>query len=285
MSRRSSLFDDLMTLGARLPWGVSLALACVSFLAFQWIYVHFSTPEPAPSMADLATVAQHRLWGTLASILRFVVPIGLVIGSVVSMIKRRRTKASFDRVAKIGSSEVSRLSWREFEAMIGEGFRRRGYRVTGNESDGPDGGIDLVLVRGAERVLVQCKHWRRYSVGVAVIREFYGVMSAAAVRQGFVVTSGTFTPDAYGFAAQCGIELMDGARLEEWVSYASASVLPGGISAVPLARPIESTTTSAPECPKCGVDMVLRTSQRGSTSGNRFWGCSLFPRCRGTRPA
>lgn len=39
--------------------------------------------------------------------------------------------------------------------------------------------------------------------------------------------------------------------------------------------------SSAPrKCPRCGKGMVLRTTQRGSNAGRRFWGCSGFPACR-----
>ena len=37
-------------------------------------------------------------------------------------------------------------------------------------------------------------------------------------------------------------------------------------------------------CPQCGHPMVLRTAQRGPQVGQQFWGCSQFPRCRGTLP-
>lgn len=38
-----------------------------------------------------------------------------------------------------------------------------------------------------------------------------------------------------------------------------------------------------PSCPQCGSHMVRRVARRGPRSGNPFWGCSRFPRCRGTR--
>lgn len=38
-----------------------------------------------------------------------------------------------------------------------------------------------------------------------------------------------------------------------------------------------------PVCPKCKSDMVLRTARRGPRAGSRFWGCSYYPTCRGTR--
>jgi len=37
-------------------------------------------------------------------------------------------------------------------------------------------------------------------------------------------------------------------------------------------------------CPKCGGGMVLRTARKGKRPGSRFYGCSRYPSCRGTRP-
>ena len=37
-----------------------------------------------------------------------------------------------------------------------------------------------------------------------------------------------------------------------------------------------------PNCPKCGKAMVLRTARQGSRSGHQFYGCSSYPKCRGT---
>lgn len=36
-------------------------------------------------------------------------------------------------------------------------------------------------------------------------------------------------------------------------------------------------------CPKCGNEMILRESKRGANAGNKFWGCSNYPRCKGVR--
>lgn len=34
-------------------------------------------------------------------------------------------------------------------------------------------------------------------------------------------------------------------------------------------------------CPRCGAPMVLRVAQKGARAGNRFYGCSRYPRCGG----
>lgn len=34
-------------------------------------------------------------------------------------------------------------------------------------------------------------------------------------------------------------------------------------------------------CPKCGSAMVPKIARSGAHQGDKFWGCSSFPRCRG----
>ena len=35
-------------------------------------------------------------------------------------------------------------------------------------------------------------------------------------------------------------------------------------------------------CPRCGAELVLRTAKKGEHSGEQFYGCSRFPKCRYT---
>jgi len=48
---------------------------------------------------------------------------------------------------------------------------------------------------------------------------------------------------------------------------------------IPLLAVAEDTKT-APNCPKCGREMVLRTAKSGANQGGKFWGCSYYPQCR-----
>lgn len=43
----------------------------------------------------------------------------------------------------------------------------------------------------------------------------------------------------------------------------------------------EFEETEIPFCPKCGSKMVLRTAKTGQYAGNKFWGCSKYPNCKG----
>ena len=49
--------------------------------------------------------------------------------------------------------------------------------------------------------------------------------------------------------------------------------------------PTQPATNSSgnPTCPNCGSSMVKRLAKRGRNAGNYFWGCSRYPRCKGTR--
>ncbi len=112
---------------------------------------------------------------------------------------------------------TAKLPWREVERLIGEAFRRRQYTVTGFGGGGMNGGADLGLMKNGERFLVQCKHWCKQQVGVTVVRELNGLISAQGAHGGFVVTGGRFTPEAREFAQQTKIQLIDGESMHELI--------------------------------------------------------------------
>jgi len=71
---------------------------------------------------------------------------------------------------------------------------------------------------------VQCKQWRSYKVGVGVIREHFGVMTAERADGGFVVTSGRFTDEARVFAKGFHIELIEGEALFRMIMQGRSAV-------------------------------------------------------------
>lgn len=109
------------------------------------------------------------------------------------------------------------MTWTEFELLVGEAYRRRGYAVA--EMGGPqaDGGIDLILTHRGQQTYVQCKQWKALAVGVDVVRQLKGVIATHRVPHGIVVTSGRFTREARVFAAASGIELVDGRMLHTMI--------------------------------------------------------------------
>ena len=171
-------------------------------------------------------------------------------------------------------ADLAALSWVQFEQVIADAFRRHGYRVreTGGRYQA-DGGVDVVLQRDGETTIVQAKHWRRDRVGVALVRELYGVQHPMQAHHAMFVVLGRYTTDAAAFAAQTGVTLVDGEQL--------LSIIRTGLDGAALVLP-DPPPPQAPSCPTCSARMVRRTAQRGALAGHDFWGCSRYPACRCT---
>jgi len=167
------------------------------------------------------------------------------------------------------------MTWQQFERLVSEFFRRRGYSVKQIGGDGPDGGVDLVASKGTDRYFVQCKQWKARRVGVQTVRELYGVMSAQGAAGGFVVTAGEFTLEAKRFVGGLNIRLFDGTHLHKMIREA-------GKESIVRDKQPPQTQNFEPECPKCGKPLVRRVARQGQNSGAEFWGCAGYPACRYT---
>jgi restriction system protein len=170
------------------------------------------------------------------------------------------------------------LEWKRFEQLNGAYFRTLKFRVE-EASPGPDGGVDLRLYvdeATASPILVQCKAWNTWKVGVKQIRELFGVMTAEGVSEGIYVTTSSFSKEASEFANGKNIHLIDGDDL-----LAKLRALPSD-EQDQLRNLATSGDFSTPTCASCGVKMIQRVSTK---TRERFWGCINYPRCRSTLKA
>lgn len=267
MARRGKgVLDELATL----PWPAGVVAGILGFLL-----VRYAIPGLiASSSSGLASAFS----GAALVPLACAVLAACWVAAFVSFLRARRRSRLLD--TRTGLESIAALGWRDFERLVGEAFRRQGYRVEETGLGGADGGIDLVLFRGGRRTLVQCKHWRREKVPVAVVREMYGLLTHHGADEVFVAAMGGFTPDAERFAAGKPIRLIEGATLLDMIR--SVQRGQGGAAATPAAGRMQAPVEAAPGCPRCGAAMVRRTNRR---DGSSFWGCSRFPSCRGARSA
>lgn len=268
--KKSSTFEDLIEIVALLPWWAGIGLAIVAYVLLHPIATaEIAAPAQAGQMGQFA--GKH-LYKTLAMFGQYLLPLVCLIGAGISAWRRRQRGQLADGVAQNPSAgALNGMSWQEFEMLVGEAFRRKGFAVAETGGGGADGGVDLVLTKDGEKFLVQCKQWRAFKVGVNVVRELYGVMAARGASGGYVATSGQFTQDAKDFAAGRNITLMDGAALRALI---------GGVKPAPTAANVGDTT---PACPSCGSAMVRLVAKRGANAGNAFWGCAQYPACKGVR--
>jgi restriction system protein len=119
--------------------------------------------------------------------------------------------------ARFNPIAIATLSWGDFERLIGEAFRERGFQVTGFGSRGTEGAADLALARAGERFLVQLKHWRKHEVGVLAVRELKTALDAVGAQGGYVLTAGDFTREARELVRRTRIELIGGRALIAWL--------------------------------------------------------------------
>jgi restriction system protein len=187
------------------------------------------------------------------------------IGSIFARFHRRRLLSNAATALK-PAQVLDGISWHDFELLVGEVFRSKGYSVLEQGGAGPDGGVDLVLRKAGETYLVQCKHWRSMQVGVVVVREFFGVIAAAGAIGGYIVASGRFTDEARRFASGRNIELIDGEILRDWISVQKTKVF---------------QKEQSPSCPICHGEMVRRIARKGPNAGGSFLGCQKYPACKG----
>jgi restriction system protein len=280
--RRQSPAGDFIDVIALAPWWVGVVVALVGYLV-----LHAFAQQPiAPPVIGGRPDAYAN--GMLATVLKgvatfgqYAVPVLSLAGATISALKRRQRRGLLGAAQGGGADTVRGLSWQDFERLIGEAFRQRGYSVAERGGSGADGGVDLVLTRDRERYLVQCKHWRASNVGVPVVRELYGAMAAEGAVGGFVVTAGRFTAEAKAFASGRNVELIDGGELNQLLGAVRLTEVANRPVEGAAPRSYSAPSAGPPACPRCGQPMVERTARRGANAGQRFWGCSRYPSCKG----
>jgi restriction system protein len=284
---------------------VWLVLAALAFFGLHALAGLKPSGKPAEVMSQA-------LWRSFAIVGQFLVPLGLVLIAAVSAVIRRRPSRAphlyeetgtptteqrleptlntdlygvWKEAAQVPSVPITvdttrwslellkALEWKRLEQFSAVYFRTLGFRV--EEADpGPDGGVDLRLYERHEKrpgILVQCKAWNSWKVGVKEIREHFGVMAAEEVSEGIFVTTSTFTEGARQFVRGKNIALIDGGDLLRKIQ----DLHPEDQEHI-LGLVTEGDFTT-PTCPSCGIKMVRRVAQ---STGQPFWGCLRFPRCR-----
>ena len=113
---------------------------------------------------------------------------------------------------------LTRVDWKQLEKMLADYYRTQGWSVdhvgTGGSSSRFDGGVDLKMRRGAEYILVQCKHWNAKQVPHNTVHELLGVKVNQNATGAIVITSGEFTQAAKDAAVREGhVQLIDGDAL------------------------------------------------------------------------
>jgi len=121
-----------------------------------------------------------------------------------------------DLVSGLSSAmNLMELNPYEFEQLVANLFGQMGLESKLTRSS-RDGGVDCVAydkrpVLGG-KVVIQAKRYR-HTVGVSAVRDLYGTMMNEGANKGILVTTSGYGPDAFDFAKDKPIELIEGGGL------------------------------------------------------------------------
>ena len=238
------------------PWlQFSLALLIVASVAIFVIWFAFKISEQEPYVSSYET----------SQLVPF--PANARSGYSLPIIHEEVRRAPRVRELTI-SEKLRKLDWFQFEKLIRLIYRHRGFCVKRLGGANPDGGVNLIMESTAEKFVVQCKHWRKWTVGVRHIREFTGTLTDSGIPKGIFITLAGCSGDAKQLADKHGIQILNESDVVRMLEEAG------------LMYAKETSELFSDErkfCPKCEKEMVLRTSR---VKGDKTWGCSNFPRCR-----
>jgi len=117
------------------------------------------------------------------------------------------------------STNIAAMDWQDFEHLIREVFEKE-FNENGGDvkitQASRDGGVDAIAfdpdpLRGG-KIAIQAKRYTNV-VGVAAVRDLYGTVINEGASRGILVTTSEYGPDAYDFAKDKPITLLNGSNL------------------------------------------------------------------------
>lgn len=116
-------------------------------------------------------------------------------------------------------TNLAAMDWQDFEHLIRELFEKE-FNNSGGEvritRASKDGGVDAVAfdpdpIRGG-KIVIQAKRYTNV-VGVSAVRDLYGTVMNEGATKGILVSTADFGPDAYSFAKDKPLSLLNGNNL------------------------------------------------------------------------
>ncbi|WP_188455842.1 restriction endonuclease [Virgibacillus oceani] len=131
-----------------------------------------------------------------------------------------RFVSSYDVSGSLDESEnLAAMDWQDFEHLIRELFEKE-FNQSGGEVKitraSRDGGVDAIAfdpdpIRGG-KIVIQAKRYTNV-VGVSAVRDLYGTVMNEGATKGILVSTADYGPDAYNFAKDKPITLLNGNNL------------------------------------------------------------------------
>ncbi len=138
---------------------------------------------------------------------------GLLILGVAFAMRLSAERKHGEREVAAGLEVLRGLRWKEFANLVTQSFESRGYAAQTNSRKPGQDGVDMILTRAEDRVLLQVKHGGSYLVGAGPVRLLAGMLATQQAQSGVIATSGAFDAAAVDAARNVPVTLLDGGPL------------------------------------------------------------------------
>lgn len=145
----------------------------------------------------------------------------LVAGGLVWWLRQREQWRERQALLQLDLAGVDDLDPLRFEAFVVELLTAQGYRTQLTQAS-HDFGVDVLAVRGSERIAVQVKHYTSPVSGKAIAEALLG-MPHYRCNACMVVTNSRFTSAAIKAAALHPCTLVDRRELGRWLAEAQTA--------------------------------------------------------------
>jgi HJR/Mrr/RecB family endonuclease len=124
----------------------------------------------------------------------------------------RKPRVILDSEAK----KLKAMHFTQFEKYVADLFSIRGFEATDTPPSG-DGGKDVILKKGNDIFIVECKRYNAPKVTRPDVQKFHSAIMDMNAKEGYYVTTGYFTKPAMEYVLDKPIRLIDFPRLMEMV--------------------------------------------------------------------
>jgi len=186
---------------AQIPWWISVVLSATFYVLLKFVAPYFETQS---TLVNDVHVSFGPVWAPLVALV-FLSPV------TFSLLKFNRKKKLQDLKEEIQS--IQELSWLELKKLVAEAYRQAGYIILENSAFTSDPSVDLVMRKGANLYLVQCRYWQNRKLGKREVKNLFSLMLDKQASGVFLLTTGIFTNEARHYAAIRPVNLVDGIEL------------------------------------------------------------------------
>ena len=199
MRKDLNIFDFL----AQIPWWVSVTLSASFYLVLKFVFPYFESQGHLVSEVHIS----------LGPVFAPVVALALLSPVTFSLLRSNRKNKLYELKEEILS--IQELPWPQFKILVTEAYRQADYLILDGSAFTIDPKVDLVMRKGANLYLLQCRYWQNKKLGLREVKNLFSLMHDKQASGIFLLTTGVFTNEVRHYAAGKPINLVDGIELVE----------------------------------------------------------------------